>query len=131
MLLESDLTEFILEDTDISAMIDDRIYPIVLPQSPDVPALTYFRVSGARFTTMEGPNELMNPKFQINSWAETYSEAKTLANLVMERLHGYRGAFNAEEVLGIFLNNEEDLIEDLDDGTRFYRVRMDFLLWKN
>ena len=32
----------------LSALVDDRVYPMVLPQDATRPAVTYMRVSGAR-----------------------------------------------------------------------------------
>ena len=73
------LYDALVADGSIAALVDDRVYPIQLPQDPTLEALTYQRISN---TEQRGTTELRETRYQINCWAERYQESQDLATVV-------------------------------------------------
>lgn len=129
MIVEEALAARLEGFAGLSALVADRIYPLALPQEPTPPAVVFLKVSGPRDLTQSGASGLVNPRFQVDAWAATYSSAKAVAEQVRLALIGFSGTMGGASgvyVSGVNLDNERDLYED---ETRLYRVSLDFTLW--
>jgi hypothetical protein len=94
-----------------------RVYPLLLPQQPTFPAITYQQVSAVRLHAMGDDSTIVTARVQINSWARTYAEVRTLANEVEALLSRFRGTVGGLQVLDVLLDNEIELYES-DTQTR-------------
>lgn len=123
-MIEYTVRAYMLADATISGLIGTRYYPLKMPQVPTLPLIVYTKVSGPRLHDMDG-SSIAEPRFQIDSWADTYVGAKALANAVRERLDSYTGPVGspADTVHFAYLLNEQDLY---DDESKYWRVSMDF-----
>lgn len=123
------LRTFLLADASIVAVVVDRVYALRIPQGVKSSSIVVTRVSGPGDYHMDGPSGLMNARIQIDAWATTADAAATLANLVKDRIDGYRGAMgsgaNIITVHGVFV---ADLREDYDDEAELYRSGRDFFI---
>lgn len=123
------LRSFLLEDAAIVALVVDRVYPIKIKQGNNGACIVYTQISGVGDYTLAGPTGLANPRIQIDSWAPTADAATNLANLVKDRMDGYRGVMgsggNAVTVHGVFA---ADLREDYDDIAALHRSGRDFFI---
>lgn len=128
------LRAFLLADTPILALVPDRVFPIVMPPGVTATSIVYSRISGQGDHWMQGPSGLARPRYQIDCWSLTPGNASALANLVKERLDGYRGPMpygsNSPQefvtVLGVFFTDER---EDFDPANKMYRVSRDYFIW--
>ncbi|MEE9401256.1 MAG: DUF3168 domain-containing protein [Dehalococcoidia bacterium] len=116
-------------ETDVVARLEaavplvvNRIYPLLLPQVPTLPAVVYLRVSGMREQSHDGDSALQHPRFQFSCWAETYLEALAVAEEVRIALQGLTTAG-----VGIY-ENAHDLY---DTDTGWYHVPVDITIWHN
>ena len=112
-------------DSDVSALVATRIYPVNLPQKPTYPAIVYTRISGERAYSLGGPSDLASPRFQIDCFASTYSAAKDLASKIRSAINGFRGTVAGVLVQGVFLENDNDIFED---DFSVYRVSSDYFI---
>lgn len=98
-----------------------RVYPILLPQGADIPAVTYFRVSTDRISTasLAGHNARVNARAQIDCWADTYAKSKSLAAAV-------KAAVLSSSTFTALSLSEFDTYEP---DTEVYRVSADFSIW--
>lgn len=99
-----------------TALVGDRIYPLQAPQETPLPFVVYQKISGGLLHTLQRTLPLVGPRLQIDSWAETYTTAKTVSINVRQALDG---------VLA-WVVGERDLLST--DGRR-YRVSQDFAVW--
>jgi hypothetical protein len=90
------------------------------------PSLVLARVSGLGDHTMDGPSGLARPRYQIDAWAQTTDAAASLADLVKERIDGYRGMMGEVNVKGVFFDTER---EDFDGVAKLYRMSRDYFIW--
>jgi hypothetical protein len=123
------LRSFLLADAAIVAVIVDRVYALRIPQGIKSSSIVVTRISGPGDYHLQGPSGLMSARIQVDAWATTADAATTLANLVKDRLDGYRGTVgtggNIITVHGVFV---ADLREDYDDDAELYRSGRDYFV---
>ena len=126
MSIASDVRTFIIADATITGLIAARLYPIILPQEPTMPAMTYQWISGTRFHSMDGASKLSGPRVQFDCWAATYLDAEALFEALRKRLDGYRGPAGSSTIQGAFFSSERDLYES---EPKLYRRSVDFFIF--
>lgn len=114
-------------DAGVSALVADRIYPVILPQKPTYPAITFGKVSGLRAPNLSGPSGLARPRISISSWGLTYKSAKDVATAVRQAMDGFSGLMGSVRVKSVTIDNEFDLFED-DDNVNVFRTLQDFFI---
>lgn len=119
------LRTFLLEDAAIAAVVIDRVYPGKIPQGVSATSIVYTRVSGGGDYHMQGLSGFARHRYQIDAWAPTGNGAASLADLIRDRIDGYRGAMGEVTVHGIFF---EDQREDYDDQARLHRTGRDYFI---
>lgn len=128
------LRAFLLADAQVSAMVGGaRIFPLKLPQGVREPSVVYSRITGFGDHHMAGASGLTRPRFQVDAWAESVDAATRLADLVKDRLDGYRGPMTVPgsppetvAVQGVFFETER---ESYDGDAELYRISRDYLIW--
>lgn len=107
------LAEFIFEaltdDATVGGLVAARVYPQKLPQSPTLPAISYFVVS--RVPT-EANTELLEYRLQMDCWASTYAGSTALAIAALKALRFYRKGDGGNTLLSIYDSNYQDAYED-------------------
>lgn len=123
MSFETELIDRLEADSGIGAIADDRIYPDRLPNTPVLPALVWQQISGVRVYHLSGPSGRAEPRYQIDCWGSTKTQAKALSAAVRSSLSGFNGKLTTVRAV-IKLDNERD---DYDETIKAYRVILDFL----
>lgn len=110
----------------VTDLASTRIYPVKLPQSATLEAITYQRVSTRRGHLMGTDDGIAYTRVQVTSWAETYSEAKALAEAVRVALQRFSGTVGGLEVLDVMAEAELDLYGDDESDSGVHAVAQDF-----
>lgn len=121
---ETDLYSVLIASSDVTAHVGARIYPLVLPQNPTYPALTYELIEPRTIMTLSGPISLSNPQIELNVWARTYKEAKELA--------GHCNSAVVAAPTSVFVGNladTKDLAETVEEMEIVYRVQQTYSVW--
>lgn len=109
MSIESALKGVIQAIPDVAALVVDRIYPVVAPQTTPAPFVTYRRVPGEALYTHSGESSTQKAHFQIAAVAETYEGALDLTQKIRTGLSGKRGLGDGSTMMnGIFFTDPED-----------------------
>ena len=104
-----------------------RVYPR-LPQGVTFPAIRYQRINTVRSHAIDGVVGVTEATMQIDCMAESYSDAKTLADSVRVILHGYKGSWGALTARLVSLDTENDFYEQ--DGDRItHWVTQRYRIW--
>lgn len=129
MSLLTDLRTYLLADSNIKAQVggsDGRIYPLILPQHPTLPAITLFEVSARRHhASPNGSLGVCTARIQIDAWAASHLESDALAELIRKRLDNFDGVMGATTVQAIFIENSRQFYESEPEA---HRVMRDFLV---
>lgn len=133
MNIEIALRTVLVDAPAVAALVDTRVYPMVLPQDPTYPAITYQTITGSSEYSMEGPSNLAAPRMQLDLYAGTAGALFDLRGAVMKALSGFAGAVGSPpvKIYGAFKQMEIDRYEqDLEQaGPRVWHKTLDFQLW--
>jgi hypothetical protein len=110
----------------IAALVSTRVYPMMLPQEPTLPAITYQRISTPRVTAHDGGTGLEYPRFQFDVYAATYAGARALAKLLVALFNAKKSAVTTGTVT--FVESDRD---NYDPDTGVFRRMVDVVLWCN
>lgn len=103
----------------LKGLVSNRCYPLLMPENPSYPSIIYTRISSTPENTLNGGATIDLVRFQIDSYAETYSAARTLAASV-------RTAMEAAAFKGL-LQTDQDFFEP---DVTIYRVTQDYYVWR-
>ena len=124
------LERAIKADLDNNVGVGRRVYPSVIPEGAQLPAITYQRVSTMRHHCMGGDAALQRPRMRIDCWGKTYGDAKTVADAVVARYQNKSGTLgagsNTVSKVAVLTADESDAY---DEDARRYGVRLDFFVF--
>ena len=129
--MEEDFIQFLLADAPIAALVADRIHWRERPQGGRMPDIILNNLGGPADYTMNGPSGLKQTRVQIDCWS-TASKAEALAmkRAVETAMSGTITTLTAVEIQGMFLDAFQDDVEVIGEaGTKYFRERLDFLIW--
>lgn len=121
----------ILTDTSsLTAIVDDRIFPIHLPQSATLPAITFQQISSTHDYHIAGAAGVTTARVQIDCWANSPTEACDAGEAIRQTLQGTSGMWDTTEVLFVQLDSCQDMAEPPQDGSDqwIYRRSSDYLI---
>jgi Protein of unknown function (DUF3168) len=127
-MMEAAIRSLLLADSAVTTLVGTRICPLVLPQKPTLPAITYQRISGQTQYTHDGP-ALARPRVQIDCWASDYDTAKSLAAAAAAVLSGFKGISSGVEIEGVFSAGCREFYEAETRPAPLYRVSSDYFIW--
>src|SRR5581483_12336771 len=113
------------QDAQISALIGQRIIPVLLPEACDLPAVTYQIVGGSSSPTFQ-TSGMQRLRMQFDCFGKNYSDATLTRDAIRKLLNGYQGLLSD----GTFLQNA-DLIQSVDffeNEALIYRCMIEFYL---
>lgn len=127
------LREFLLGLSAISTLVDaERIYAVTVPQNERQDSIAIAEISGTGHHHMQGASAIGERRVQIDCWAQDPDRARTLANLVQDRIDGYRGPMGSGQhlvqVQGVFFDSAREIF---DADAELYKASRDYrLIWE-
>jgi hypothetical protein len=79
---EETLLDLLSNDPALTAILNDRIYPVFMPQSQELPAVVYSRISTMFEPTQQGDSGSDYARIQLDIIAETYAQARAIRHRV-------------------------------------------------
>lgn len=119
MAIEEDIFTALDDHAGLTALIASRIYPIKAKQSPTYPYVVYKGISDNQINTLSGGGGRANKRFQMDVYANTYSDVRAVADQV-------ELAMSTSSVINIMLSRID---VDFDADSDKYRVILDFSVW--
>jgi hypothetical protein len=125
-MLEPGLVALLNSDSTVSSLCSARIYPLLLPDSPVLPSVTYQTISSVSQYSNDGATGFTINRIQIDVWGSGYLSVKTLSEAIRSVLEDYTGVLSdGTQVLNIMRANVTDLYEN---QAYLYRVQTDWLV---
>jgi hypothetical protein len=125
--IEEAFTAYLLEQSDLTVLIANRLEPEELPQGTALPAVSYIKISDVKDHTLTGQLELERPIFQFTAFAFTKAGARAVANQLKTALVDYSGTMGGIVVQKIELQNEMSNLETSPDGAvKVYTESLEF-----
>jgi hypothetical protein len=104
--------------TDVGMLVDDRVFPVRLPNDVLLPAITYQRVSEQRIRSHPHGTSLIGALFQFTCWDHSPEGARDVARAV---LSSYEAALEFAVV--------ENYGELFAAGQKIFQAIVDVRLW--
>lgn len=104
------------------ALVGDRVWPIARPQATPNPCLVYQTVSNPSEYTHDGRSLLVNPRIQVDCWADDYDTAVAVRDALVAATDGWAGIAAGVRVDVVFVDGDRD---DSDPDRDIYRRIVD------
>lgn len=133
--MEEAVVVFLLQSADLTLQVGNRITWNVRPQGSDLPAIVLHKIDGAPVDADEGETGLFSARVQVDCWSKSTEEtsgfesAKLVKRAAARVLSGAAFTYEGIEVQGIFIEDEQDSLEEAAGAEELDRVRLDFIIW--
>jgi len=97
--LPSAFRALLLQSSDVTDLIDQRIFTDQMPQTADAPAVAFFVVAELANDTLGGPLGFDSASMQVESIGRTRIEAEQVWQVVRKQLAGYRGVVDGVKMV--------------------------------
>lgn len=125
--IDEAIRSILVNDATVKA-ITTRCYPLTIPPRPAYPLMLYMDVSGSVDNHLRSDSGMAHRRYQIEAWAESYAEVKTLATAMRSALNQYSGTVGTVVVGSIIVENEHETYES---EIKVYRAIKDYMIWYN
>lgn len=115
----------------LSALVASRVYRPHLPQGATLPAVSFFRVSTERSAKMGVDSPLLRGRWQFDVWGDQAGGHDAVAAVrvqVRRALQRWRNA-SSPVVQDSLILDEQDLVEEVGDGTVRFHLTLDAEIW--
>jgi len=120
-MIQEDIYSLLSDDAGVIA-VTTNIYPVSGPQNTTFPVIVYTRISSFRGQNFDEVENFVRSTFMVDSYAETYTAALALAELVKTALNNYSGG----NIHIIKLDSATDILEG---ETNLFRVSQNYEVW--
>lgn len=125
--MEAGIQQRLSADSTLLTLVTGRIYPVILPNTPTLPAITYQRISTVRDYATTGPVSLSRIRLQFDSWGRTYAQVKQTDLAIRASLETFSGTLpDGTQVSEIHVDSSQDLYEA---DAKYYRVSTDYIIF--
>ena len=104
--------------------ITNRISPLLIGQTLNLPAVVYSQIDTDPNDTKNGVSLLDEIQVEVDAIAENYAGAEDLAAAIRTALDRYTGTANGVKVQSVQFNNESDTLEKVQNG--LYTITQDY-----
>ena len=131
MTIEGAILARLLAVTAITNIVGSRIHAPHLPQNPVLEAIAFRLISAPRVHAFGSDPGLVQARWQVDAWGNTYEEARDLGDAIRGNGAGnafsrYRGTLDSTVIQGVLLENEIPTFEDVSGS---YRNMQDYMIW--
>lgn len=121
-MIEAELRDHLVANV---LIVGGRVHPVLLPQNPTYPALTYQLISDPREHSLEGVDGLVEARYQLTAWALLYADVRSTTEAVRVALDGFSGTWGAYEVSRAMNVGGVDLY---DPDVEVHHTAVDYLI---
>ena len=109
----------------LAALVGQKIYALILPQTISYPAVSYTTISRTPEQTFGAGVSNETIRLQVDAWALTMDQCVNVAENIKAAITRYRGQQANYFIEHILLDNCHN---DYDAAIKVYRVSQDFLV---
>ena len=130
MSVKSSLITYLKAETNLSALIGDRIYIGWAEQGTTLPYIVAHQIDAIHEHHMASATGLVQGRFQFDCYGQTTVAAENVAEQVRQSLDGFRGAMGSVFVSTCHLESErDDTIQPVEGAHRgIYSVQQDYMI---
>lgn len=130
--IEDAIYSLLSSDGPLSALVDTRIDPILVPQSDAMPAVTFKQLPSSRDDTLGGPTGLVRSQWEFTCWGAAYADARAVADALRQAISGYDGTVLGVVIQAVMAPSDEHDVPANPAGknvARRYGKALEFTIW--
>jgi hypothetical protein len=127
--MEESLTAHLLANSGLAAVVADRVFWGVRPQSTPLPAIAMFVVSSIPADSDDITHDETETRVQFDCLGKLSEDAVTVARALKSALLGAPFTVDGFEFQGAFLETERSDHTQSTAGESVHRRSVDFLIW--
>lgn len=125
-MIEAAISDLLNTSAPLTSLIAGRIYPIILPETPTLPAVTLQRISQIPMYTLDGALGAASTRLQINVFGDDLQNVSNTEQAIRVVLESYRGTLsNGVVVSSLTITNSQTMFES---DARLYYTMTDYLI---
>lgn len=126
--IETAIRTILTGDTDVTALVSTRIYPLAAPQSATKPFIVYEVDTVDPIDSLSGHSGLSFAEFSVSMWDDSYSTVKDVAAKVRIALLDFSGTSDTIVIDWVRHDNSSDQTAWSGDGGEFplYGIEQSF-----
>lgn len=125
-MMDAELYAKLSGDTAIAALVDDAIYAMIAPKEATGRYLVWQRISGVpEPMALDAENAVSLIRVQIDSYGDSYGDARGLADTVKAALRDWRPTGG---VIGHVMIENDRAIRENDPALMVFRVSQDYMI---
>ncbi|MDE1161925.1 MAG: DUF3168 domain-containing protein [Acidobacteriaceae bacterium] len=126
-MIEASIVDLLNTDTTLTSIIAGRIYPVLLPEPPTLPAITLRTLSAVPTYELTGALGMVVTRIEFTSWANDYATCKTIASAIRNVLDLFTGILNDGTTVSACLRAGVT-VDAFNADARLYGVSVDYKL---
>ena len=123
--------KILIDDVAVAALVAARVYPLVIPESGEIPAIVIQFISKATISLSGADCPLVNRRMQVTCIAEDYDASFEIASAADTVLKRYKGTSVGVVVQQIFRDNNvaESFSSEPEAGVDRWSYIQDYIVW--
>lgn len=105
-------------DAPLTAFVDSRIYPILLPQNAVFPCVSYSTILDEEDKTFDGQGTFQEITVEIDAWSDTHAEMLSVGDAIKTAIKNYSGTLASVQVDAIYIDSTVSVYEDAAEKFR-------------
>jgi hypothetical protein len=129
--VEEALFSYLSTYAGLAALVGTRIYPILLPQNPTLPAVTYQMISGIDDHCISEDPDNTEARFQFTAWGTSAASARAVAKQIKKAFKNFTGLMGGADGVQIghaLQTGRYDRTDKMPDGTVIYSRIEDYMI---
>lgn len=126
-MIDEYLYTFLIAQSGITSIVSTRVYPVILPEKPTYPAITYRDDDHDIDESFDGNGILTRSDYFIDAWSTTHTGALTLAAAIKTALKNHSGSFGGINIQQLSIRTIPGMI--YEDSVEAYRKTQLFTIW--
>ena len=83
-----------------------KIYPEIIPQNIEIPAIAYTQINCYRDSALQKDTGFARINLQFNCYGDTFAGARALGKEIISALQDYKGDMKGCDIQAVFIRNE-------------------------
>ncbi len=128
MIFETALYNYLSGHTGLKTLVDNRIYPLKLPQNPTYPAVVYQDISTTEITAMGTNPGMYTCRYQFKCFGSTKADSKAAAQQIRLAFRNYWGTMGGAGGVTVDYAEMADEHSEYFDETKSYCTFVDVMI---
>ena len=127
-MIEKAVRTVLLACSDVTDLINNKVYPLIIPQRETLPAVTYKRITTTPIHTMVEEYDVEKVMLLIRVDSLFYEEMKDISKAIKDCFLNYKGTVGDTYIQAALFENQHDDVTENKESVVYYE-ELEFTFW--